>query len=106
MARSDRTASCTLVAILSACLVTAAGEERPTPPERIKYVIFVPGMEIWEFDTRLQERPGGGTVATFEHRITSLAPEVNPEVQAFSDGFEAYVGRLKTALSAELHPTP
>lgn len=181
MAQRDPTASFTLVAILSACLVTAAGEERPTPPEllhiecsasveleaspaavfallepagrekwvkrwrmvylhptsaagragavvrqrhrsgaveqfwllseheppeRIKYVIFVPGMEIWEFDTRLQERPGGGTVATFEHRITSLAPEVNPEVQAFSDGFEAYVGRLKTALSAELHPTP
>jgi len=72
------------------------------PPERIKYVIFVPGMEIWEFDTRLKERPGGGTMATFDHRITSLAPEVNPEVQAFADGFEGYVERLKTTLNATL----
>ncbi len=72
------------------------------PPSRIKYVIFVAGMETWELDTRLQRTPEGVTLATTEHRITSLAPPVNTEVQRFADNFDAYVKRLQSALNTAL----
>jgi hypothetical protein len=72
------------------------------PPTRIKYVIFVAGMETWEFDTRLEAGPGGKTVVSVDHRITSLAEEVNGEVQRFADGFDRYVERLRSALGAAL----
>ena len=49
-------------------------------------------MEVWEFDVMLRVTDGA-TVAVVEHRITSLAEEVNREVQAFADGFDAYVTR-------------
>ena len=72
------------------------------PPSRIKYVIFVAGMEIWEFDVRLQPGPPGRTRATVNHRITSLAPQVNAEVRAFADGFDVYVERWRSALNEAL----
>jgi hypothetical protein len=72
------------------------------PPKRIKYVIFVPGMETWEFDTRLQATPDGETLAGVEHRITSLAEAVNPEVQSFADNFDAHVKRQQSAINAAL----
>jgi hypothetical protein len=72
------------------------------PPTRIKYVIFVAGMETWEFDTRLKPGPDGKTMVTVEHRITSLAEEVNREVQSFADGFDRYVERVQSALNTAL----
>jgi hypothetical protein len=72
------------------------------PPTRIKYVIFVPGMETWELDTRLQSTPEGKTSATTEHRITSLAPSVNAEVQRFAYNFDNYVKRLQSSINAAL----
>jgi hypothetical protein len=72
------------------------------PPTRIKYVIFVAGMETWEFDTKLMPTPDGKTEATVEHRITSLAEEVNQEVQSFADNFDRYVERLQSALNGAL----
>jgi hypothetical protein len=76
------------------------------PPTRIKYVIFVPGMEVWEFDTGLQASGPGETVATVSHRITSLAEDVNPEVQRFADGFYAYVQRWQSGINAALGAGP
>ena len=72
------------------------------PPTRIKYVIFVAGMETWEFDTRLKRTPDGKTKVTVEHRITALAEDVNREVQQFADNFDRYVERVQSALSAAL----
>ncbi len=72
------------------------------PPTRIKYVVFVAGMETWEFDTRLRRGPDDRTFATLDHRITSLAEPVNQEVQRFADDFDAYVERLRVALDAAL----
>jgi hypothetical protein len=72
------------------------------PPTRIKYVIFVPGMETWELDTRLRSTPEGKTLATTEHRITSLAPSANAEVQRFADNFDTYVKRLQSSINAAL----
>ena len=72
------------------------------PPKRIKYVIFVAGMETWEFDTRLEPTRGGKTRVKVHHRITSLAESVNQEVQHFADGFEAYVERVRVALNKAL----
>jgi hypothetical protein len=71
-------------------------------PTRIKYVIFVAEMETWEFDTHLKPTPEGKTIATFDHRITSLAEPVNAEVQHFADDFDAYVGRVRLALNKAL----
>lgn len=72
------------------------------PPKRIKYVIFVAGMETWEFDTRLEPTPQGKTRVAVHHRITSLAESVNDEVQRFADGFDAYVTRVQAALDEAL----
>ena len=72
------------------------------PPTRIKYVIFVAGMETWEFDTRLEPTSEGKTRVKVYHRITSLAENVNKEVQHFADGFDAYVERVRVALDKAL----
>jgi len=72
------------------------------PPTRIKYVIFVPGMETWELDTRLQPTPRGETLVTVEHRITALDESVNREIQRFADGFETYVKGMRSAINAAL----
>ena len=72
------------------------------PPKRIKYVIFVAGMETWEFDTRLKATSEGKTRVIVHHRITSLAESVNEEVQHFADGFDAYVERVRIALNKAL----
>jgi hypothetical protein len=72
------------------------------PAERIKYVIFVAGMETWEFDVHLEAVSDKRTRVKVEHRITSLAADVNAEVQQFADGFEAYVERWRSALDAAL----
>ena len=69
------------------------------PPKRIKYVIFVPDMETWEFDMRLTEPADGGTVVHVEHRITSLSEGVNPDVQQFADGFDSYLERWQRAVA-------
>ena len=71
-------------------------------PTRIKYVIFVAGMEVWEFDVRLRSSGEGKTVASVYHRITSLAEEVNREVQAFADGFDAYIERWRNSINSKL----
>jgi hypothetical protein len=72
------------------------------PPIRIKYVVFVAEMETWELDTRFEPTPEGLTIATFDHRITSMAEPVNTEVQHFADGFDAYVERVRRSLNAAL----
>jgi hypothetical protein len=72
------------------------------PPERIKYVIFVAGMETWEFDSRLEPTSEGKTRVAVHHRITSLAESVNDDVQRFADGFDAYVTRVQAALEKAL----
>ena len=72
------------------------------PPTRIKYVIFVAGMEVWEFDVRLRSSGEDKTVASVNHRITSLADEVNREVQAFADGFDAYIERWRNSINSKL----
>ena len=72
------------------------------PPQRIKYVIFVAGMETWEFDTSLEPTPDGKTLVTVHHRITSLAESVNKEVQHFADGFDAYVERVRVTINKAL----
>jgi hypothetical protein len=72
------------------------------PNKRIKYVIFVAGMETWEFDTRLEPASEGRTRVAVHHRITSLAESINDEVQHFADGFDAYVGRVRAALNKVL----
>jgi hypothetical protein len=72
------------------------------PLTRVKYVIFVAGIETWEFDTKLKPTPDGKTIATVEHRITSLAEEVDAEVQQFADDFDRYVERVKSSLNAAL----
>ena len=70
-----------------------------TPPSHIKYVVFVPDMETWEFDMRLTATDDGGTVVHVDHRITSLSEEANPDVQQFADGFEAYLARWRTSVA-------
>ena len=69
------------------------------PPRRIKYVIFVPDMETWEFDMYLTGRDDGGTIVHVEHRITSLSEGANADVQRFADGFEAYLERWRDAVA-------
>ena len=69
------------------------------PPNRIKYVIYVPDMETWEFDIRLIASEAGGTVVNVQHRITSLSEGANPDVQQFADGFEAYLERWQRSVA-------
>ena len=63
------------------------------PATHIKYVIFVPGMEVWESAIRLRPAPDGRTLTTVEHRITALAEHVDAEVQQFADGFDENTSR-------------
>lgn len=72
------------------------------PPRRIKYVISVPEMEIWEFDISLEPAGQEKTRVTVHHRITSLAEEVNPEVQRFADTFDQYLIRWHAAINTLL----
>ena len=72
------------------------------PPNRIKYVIFVAGMETWEFDVRLQSKGENETIANVNHRITALAEEINVEVQSFADNFDAYINRWRTSINEAL----
>jgi hypothetical protein len=72
------------------------------PPERIKYVIFVPDMEVWEFDMRLSSESGEETVVEVSHRITSLSERANPAVQQFADGFDSYLEAWQRSIAAML----
>ncbi len=72
------------------------------PPSRIKYVIFVAGMEVWELDVRLRSGGEGKTIASVNHRITSLAEDVHREVQAFADGFDGYIERWRNSINSKL----
>jgi len=59
-------------------------------------------MEVWQFDVRLQSSGQGMTTASVNHRITSLAEDVNREVQAFADGFDAYIERWRNSINSKL----
>jgi len=72
------------------------------PPQRIKYVIFVPDMEVWEFDIQLSPTSSGGTTADVEHRITSLSAGANDDVQQFADAFDEYFEWWHGSISALL----
>jgi len=72
------------------------------PPRRIKYVISVPEMEIWEFDIHLEPAEQETTRATVHHRITSLSDEANASVQRFADAFEDYLSRWNATINALL----
>ncbi len=69
------------------------------PPNRIKYVVYVPDMETWEFDMHLIGQDDGSTIVQVQHRITSLSEEANSDVQRFADGFEAYLVRWQRSVS-------
>ena len=69
------------------------------PSARIKYVVFVAGMESWEFDMYLRANGDGGTVVRVDHRITSLSAEANDDVRQFADGFDAYLERWKSGVA-------
>jgi len=64
--------------------------------------MFVAGMEVMEFETRLKPGSRSETKVTMEHRITSLAAEVNAEVQRFADGYEGFLKRRRSSLAAAL----
>ena len=63
---------------------------------------FVAGMEVWELDVRLRSGGEGKTIASVNHRITSLAEDVNREVQAFADGFDGYIERWRNSINSKL----
>ena len=70
---------------------------------RMRYVIFIPAVEAWEFEVECVANPDGGTVATIVYRITSLSEEANDAVSRFfSDRFDPAMDSWEAAINAYL----